>query len=112
MLTNQHGIINAVAETIDNHFLNLNAELFGETDKEVVGMGSPFASFLDSYGDGLGLGTPNDDGQTTARVPVAQNQDVGTRRGFAVGQADDFQTDFVHFHSFWEGREGVVLLKN
>ena len=49
---------------------------------------------------------------TAARVPVAQNQDVGTRRGFAVGQADDFQTDFVHFHSFWEGREGVVLLKN
>ena len=100
LFAHQHGVIDAVAETVDDHLHDFDAELVGESDEKVVGVGATVFVFFNAHGNGLGLGTPDDDGQTALRVLVAQNQDVCPCRGFAVGQADDFQTDFVHFCSF------------
>ena len=97
LLTNQHGVIHPFAETVDNHFLDFDVELPGKSQKEVVGEGTSARLLVDAYCDGFGFGIPDDDRQLALRVLVAQYQHACSCGGLAVCQADDFQTDLVHF---------------
>ena len=61
LFAHQHGVINAVAEAVDNHLHDFDTKLLGETDKEVVGLRTAVLVLLDTHSDGLGFGTPDDD---------------------------------------------------
>ena len=96
LLAHQHGIVDTIAEAADDGFHDFDAKLMGELQKEIVGVWTAVLVLFHAYGDALGFGTADDDGQATLRVLVAQDQDIRSRRGFAIGQAYDFQIDLVH----------------